>query len=326
MAGDFQRVNGQLKAIQDDLDGQIKTTVDEINQLTKELATLNEKIQQVEIQGNPANDERDRRDLLVKKIGEKVEISWAEGQDGMVTVTAGNTAVLVSGTSANEMTAKHTDERDRVEIFYKSSEHGSLFNVTQQMKGGKIGGALEVRDGLIEDHLQTIDKMAYTLAKEVNSSHIEGFDRQGRQGVLFFEMPADIAGASEKIQVNKTILQDPDRIASAARKDAPGDNTIANMISTLQHQAVMEGGATFDDYYNSQVGQIGSITQRALKGQESQKNILSQLGNIRESISGVSLDEEATKMIEMQKAYDASARLIRTADEMFDTVLNLKRL
>ena len=53
---------------------------------------------------------------------------------------------------------------------------------------------------------------------------------------------------------------------------------------------------------------------------------MSQLGNIRESISGVSLDEETTKMIEYQKTYDASARLIRVADEMFDTVLNLKRL
>ena len=49
------------------------------------------------------------------------------------------------------------------------------------------------------------------------------------------------------------------------------------------------------------------------------------MNNIRESISGVSLDEEATKLIEYQKSFDASARLIRTADEMFDTVLNLKR-
>jgi flagellar hook-associated protein 1 FlgK len=74
------------------------------------------------------------------------------------------------------------------------------------------------------------------------------------------------------------------------------------------------------------VGQIGSVTQRAMRSQESQKNVLSQLQNIRESISGVSLDEETTKMIEFQKAYEASARVIKTADEMFDTVLNLKRL
>ena len=59
---------------------------------------------------------------------------------------------------------------------------------------------------------------------------------------------------------------------------------------------------------------------------EHQKGIVDQLKNIRESISGVSLDEETTKMIELQKSFDASARVIRTADEMFDTVLNLKRI
>ncbi|MNT21839.1 Flagellar hook-associated protein 1 [compost metagenome] len=74
------------------------------------------------------------------------------------------------------------------------------------------------------------------------------------------------------------------------------------------------------------MGQVGAIAQRAMKAQESQKNVISQLTNIRESISGVSLDEETTKMIEFQKTYDASARLIKTADEMFDTILNLKRL
>jgi flagellar hook-associated protein 1 FlgK len=52
---------------------------------------------------------------------------------------------------------------------------------------------------------------------------------------------------------------------------------------------------------------------------------VSQLNNLRESISGVSLDEEAAKMIEMQKHFDAAARLIRTADEVLETVVNLKR-
>lgn len=324
---DFKRVNKQLKDVQDDLDGQIKNTTEEINQITKEIASLNEKIQQVEIQNVPANDERDRRDLLLKKLGEKIDITWAEGKDNMVTVTAGNTAILVSGLSSRNLEASYTDERDRMELFYRSSDTGSLFNVTQQIKGGKIGGALEIRDQLIEEHLNTLDNMAYTLAKEVNKAHIEGFDRYGKNGILFFEMPEEVKGAAETLSLNESVKLDSGKIAAAARVDSPGDNTIANIISNIQYQKVMDNGsATMDDYYNSQVGQIGTVAQRAIKTHENQKNILDQLSQIRESISGVSLDEEATKMIEMQKAYDASARLIRTADEMFDTVLNLKRL
>jgi len=322
---DFQRVVGQLKDVQEDIDGQIKTTVDEINQISKEIASLNEKIQMVEIQNTPANDERDRRDLLLKKLGEKIDITWAEGKDGMVTVTAGRTAILVSGSGASELKAQETDDRNRVEVFFNGT--GAQANITKQITGGRIGGALDVRDNIIEDLLHHVDNMAYTLAKEVNSAHIEGFDKSGRPGVLFFEMPESVKGAAGNISLNKTIFNDVSRIAAGAQPGASGDNTVANVISSLQYRQVMDDGkATLDDYYNTQVGQVGAVAQRAVKAQESQKNVLSQLSNIRESISGVSLDEETTKMIEFQKTYDASARLIKTADEMFDTVLNLKRL
>ncbi|MEK2644176.1 flagellar hook-associated protein FlgK [Bdellovibrio sp. BCCA] len=322
---DFGRVVGQLKDVQEDIDGQIKTTVDEINQITKEIASLNEKVQMVEIQNTPANDERDRRDLLLKKLGEKIDISWAEGKDGMVTVTAGRTGILVSGSGSSELKAQETGDRDRLEIFFVGT--GAPANITKQITGGRIGGALDVRDHIIEDMLAHVDNMAYTLAKEVNAAHIEGFDKSGRPGVLFFDMPEDVKGAAATINLNKTIFNDVGRIAAGAQPGAAGDNTVANVISSLQNRQVMDGGSsTLDDYYNTQVGQIGAIAQRAAKAQESQKNVLGQLTNIRESISGVSLDEETTKMIEFQKTYDASARLIKTADEMFDTVLNLKRL
>ncbi|MBO9665317.1 MAG: flagellar hook-associated protein FlgK [Bdellovibrio sp.] len=322
---DFSRVTTQLRGVQEDLDGQIKTTVDEVNQITKEIASLNEKIQTVEVQKVPANDERDRRDLLLKKLGEKIDISWAEGKDGLVTVTAGRTAILVSGTGSSELKAQQTDTRDRMEVFFVGT--GTPANITEQITGGRIGGALDVRDHVIEDLLGHVDKLAYTLATEVNKAHIEGFDKTGKNGVLFFEMPPEEKGAASNMALNKTIFNDVSRIAAASRPDAPGDNTVANVISSLQYRQVMDDGtATMDDYYNTQVGQVGAMAQRAVKAQESQKNVINQLTNIRESISGVSLDEETTKMIEFQKTYDASARLIKTADEMFDTVLNLKRL
>lgn len=327
LTADFKRVVGQLRDIQADVDGQIRTGVEEINQLAKEIASLNEKIQLVENQGAHANDERDRRDVLIKKLGEKVDISWAEGSNGMVAITAGRTGIIVSGGSHNELKAAASDASDRMEVYFKNNESGSLHNMTAQISGGRLGGVLEVRDKVIEDLISGIDQMAYTLAQEVNSAHIEGFDRYGKEGVLFFEMPEQVSGSASVMALNATIFNDVGRIAAGARDAAPGDNTVANVISALQYRKVLNGGsATFDDFYNTQVGQIGTVAQRAVKSFESQKNILGQLNNIRESVSGVSLDEETTKMIEFQRAYDASARLIRTADEMMETVLNLKRL
>jgi flagellar hook-associated protein 1 FlgK len=94
----------------------------------------------------------------------------------------------------------------------------------------------------------------------------------------------------------------------------------------LQFYRTMGGNEfTFDDFYNNVVGRVGVVTSRANSEAKSQKDIVDQLQNIRESISGVSLDEETTKMIEYQRTFDASARLIRTADEMMREVIDLKR-
>lgn len=322
---DFGRVSDQLRDVQDDLNGQIKTTVTEINQITKEIASLNEKIHTVELAGVPANDERDRRDLMLKKLGEKINISWGEGKDGVVSVTAGSTALLVSGTSSNELRAQTSDTKNRLEIYFLGS--ASPVDITEQISGGRIGGALEVRDHTVEDLLNHVDKLAYAIATEVNRAHIEGYDKNGNAGILFFDMPNGERGAASEIAINRTIFNDVSRISVASKPNAPGDNSVANVISSLQYKQIMnDGTATMDDYYNTEVGQIGAIAQRATKAQESQRNVMNQLSNIRESLSGVSLDEEATKMMEFQKLYDASARLIRVADEMLETALNLKRM
>lgn len=327
LAKDFKRVSAELYSVQNDLDGQIVANVEEINQISKEIANLNEKVQQVEIQGIPANDERDRRDLLLKKLNEKIDITYGEGSDGMVTVTAGRAAVIVSGYSNVELKTYKTADRNRQEIYYSATETGTPQKITDLVKGGAVGGALEVRDRLIEGMLTDVDEMAYTMATEVNKAHIEGFDRNGRPGVLFFDLIDQKKGAAERIAINTTVIDDAGRIAAGSKANAPADNTVANVVSALQYKQVMDdGSSTIDDYYSSKVGQIGIWTQRAIKSHDSQKNVLAQLTNIRESISGVSLDEETTKMIEFQKSFDASARLIKTADEMMDTVLSLKRM
>ncbi len=329
---DFQRVNNQLKEIQRDADFRIATKVEEINQMTREIANLNEKVQAVEIQGITANDERDRREQLVKELGQKVNIRYAEGKDGAITITAGNTALLVSGYSQMDLKVGSTPASDgkaegSLDIFYQNSETSTPVNVTKQLTGGEVGGLIQVRDEVCNELLENMDVLSFSLAKEVNRAHMQGYDRNGRTGNMLFADPGEVRNSAERMALDEDVANDVSLIVAAGKAGAPGDNRVANVLSGLQYQQTMDGGtATFDDFYNSIVGQIGIEAQRANSAAESQKDIVAQLKNVRESISGVSLDEEASKMIEFQKAFDASARLIRTADEMMDTVLNLKRL
>lgn len=328
---DFQRVHQQLLDIQNDADYRITTTVQEINQYSREIAQLNEKVTIVEMQGGRANDERDRRDLLVKKLSERINVRYGESKDGQLTITAGNNALLVSGTAHRDLevasTPAGTNKREgNVEIFYKPTDKSNAINVTQQMKGGAIGGYLNVRDEVANRLIGQMDELAFKLANEVNSIHMQGFDKRGNPGQAFFEPISTPAEASQRLRVSEAILRDPGRIAAGAEPNAPGDNRIANELSVLQYKKAMPNDSSFDEFYGSIVGTVGIESQRAISGRDSQRDIVSQLKNIRESISGVSLDEETTKMIEFQKSFDASARLIRAADEMMDTVLSLKRM
>lgn len=327
MAGDFARVDKQLKDIQKDIDLQLQAGVEEINKMTREIASLNQQIVTTEMQGIPANDQRDRRDLLIKKMHEKVDIKVAEGDKGAVTISTAGNAILVSGLDRAELLTAYNPDTDRMDILARPTEGHPPFAITDRIKGGSIGGALAVRDGVIDGIKQRVDSIAHTIASEVNDTHTQGYDRQGRSGGFFFDPLASARGSAKMLKVSSDVANDVNRIAAAAQPGAIGDATVANVISMIQYRGVMDGGAsTIDDYYNAQVGRVGVLAQTAMKSREAQGNILQQVNTLRESISGVSLDEEATKMIEFQKTFDASARLIRTADEMFDTVLNLKRL
>ncbi len=331
MSKSFKDLNAGLGGILDDADFQLAVKIGEVNEITKEIAELNQQIQQVELHAREANDERDRRDLLVKKLSGLVNIRYAEGDGGVLTITAGNTAVLVSGYQQRDLfvekVAGPKGKNPSLRVLYRSTKNGTPDDVTNQFKTGAIGGLLQARDGVVGDLIKKINLMGYTIASEVNHAHRSGFDRYSGAGGDFFIMPDDIQDFSNGIDINPYIRTDVGRIAAAAATHSPGDNRVANIISLLQYKKVFsDGTSSIDDFYGAMVGEVGILAGKAKGGIEAVGSNLHNLEKLRESISGVSLDEEAAKMIEYQKSYDASARLIRTADEMMQTVLNLKRL
>ncbi|MEY4616118.1 MAG: hypothetical protein RJB66_1078 [Pseudomonadota bacterium] len=324
LASDFQRVNSNLVGAQQDLNMQIKTHVVEINQMVKEIANLNEKIAAVEMQGIPDNDERDRRDLLLKKLNEKIDITCSESDNGQVTIVAGRNAILVSGFTALELDTHPSANGDILDVVFKTTA-GEAVPLTKTITGGKLGALIEVRDKTIEEFKERVDTLAHTLTSEVNRVHSQGVDLVGRPGLGFFEDPKDVKGAAATMSVNAALKKDVNRVVTGIKEKGVADNTVANVITKLQSLPILnDGTATLDDYYRASISQVGVLAARAKNESESQKNILTQLSNLRESISGVSLDEEATKMIEFQRSFDASARIVRTADEMFNTILGLK--
>ena len=122
-------------------------------------------------------------------------------------------------------------------------------------------------------------------------------------------------------------LTNTDKIAAASTAlSLPGDNTNAlALVDIHTTRQFTLGNLTLNDYQALTIGNVGSATQQAETQLQSTTLAFEQLSGLRESISGVSLDEELTNLLSFQRSFEASARMITVADELFQTLLSLGR-
>jgi len=330
LARDFNKVAQQLHDIRGDANQQMAITVKDINSNTQEIASLNSQIQKIEVGGGYANDERDRRDQLIKELGEKIDIKWTEGEDSTVTIQTGGNAILVAGNDASRLAAvpmpgtEGKAEGD-FDIMYYHHEYAEPLAITERINGGSLGGLIKVRDHDVREFQDKMNFLASEISNSVNDVHSQGYNTFNQTGVNLFDPISEKDGA-ENMKVSAEVMGDVGRIAAGLDPNAPGDNRVANMISDIQNEKkFVDGTTSLDEYYNGIVAEMGLRTEKANHMLETQQGVVTQLENLRESYSGVNIDQEVANMVEWQKQFDASARIIRTADEMLDTVINLRR-
>ena len=186
-------------------------------------------------------------------------------------------------------------------------------DVSSTITAARIHAQQQVRDKFVPDYLGKLDQLAYEITQQVNAIHSVAYDRSGNTGVNFFDTLASATDGARQIKLNSAISADLTKIATA--KQAGGkDNEAATDIGNLIHKQVFTGGSVVDQY-RSLVFTIGNDTTGAQGKFEEHSALLHQLENRRDSISGVSVDEETMKILQFQRAYQASAHLVRIVDE-----------
>ncbi|MBN1532625.1 MAG: flagellar hook-associated protein FlgK [Spirochaetes bacterium] len=137
------------------------------------------------------------------------------------------------------------------------------------------------------------------------------------------------------IGVSEGIVRNVDRIAAAQGRDLGGtgnpndtngigDGTNALRIARLRHiNAMVDQSTTFNDFLVSLVSRIGTQGEEADTRVRTQETLLTNLNNLRQSVSGVNLDEEMSNMVQFQHGYNAAARVINMMDKMLETVIRL---
>jgi flagellar hook-associated protein 1 FlgK len=329
MVNDFHRLRQEVEEVRRHVDARLEGYSREINANAEEIKDLNIKIKVLEAAGGSANDLLDKRDLALKRLASYMDLNMHKDGDGAYTVDVRGVGPLVSGPLVLPFSVERSpaDDQGKPENALDLKTAGSAKgNVTHQVKGGKVGALLEIRDKTLSTILDRLDELAYTVSTAVNDIHAQGFTRSGLQGVCFFKQPAGVERAAEFLDLSDEVKGNVNNIAAAAQPDSPGDNRIAIAISTLQGAKLMNGGhATMDDFYNSIVSDVGVASAKNKFAMNQQHDIMTQLGKMRDQISGVSIDEETANLMQFQQAFGASAKVIQVADECLKTVLDLKR-
>jgi flagellar hook-associated protein 1 len=298
-------------------DDSVKSTVDQINALASTIASLNK-----QIAGSGGTDAeatlslQDERTEALNGLAELVDMNVVSRSDGAVDVTIGNGQALVVGKTANAIeTATGSDGVTTLTL-------GGT-DITDSVTSGELGGYLEVRDVLVPSYQDALDTLAYTIAEQFNTVNAAGYDLNGDAGGNLFTSITSVNGAALALAVDPDVADDPSLIAASATQGAEGDNTNLKDIVALQDTKVIDGTSTFAEAWANLTYEIGQDSSAAQTDETSASEVVEQITALRDSVSGVSLDEESADLIKFQRAYEANAKYFEYVNSTLDTLMGM---
>ena len=312
LAGDFNSAANQLTQVSSSLNQQVAGDVGQVNSLTSTIASLNAQITS-RSPNSDAGTLEDQRQLAITQLSQLVGLDQISTENNGITLTTSGGAVLVSG---NQSFALSTTQVGGVTHVVAGVSGQDL---TTNLTGGDLGGVLQARDQQLPSYQKALDSLAFGIGTQVNQQNELGLDGNGNPGAAIFSLPPTQSGAAAQIQVAAT---NPSAVAAAAVGEGSAGNTNASALADL-FSAIVAGGQTASGFLASFLGQIGSDASAATTNNSAQQAILTQLTTQRDSLSGVSLDEEAANLTQYQRAYQAAAQVFNIGDTIMASALNL---
>jgi len=251
--------------------------------------------------------------MLVRQLSELADVHTIAQEDGTIQVTLAGRALVV-GANTYAVTATPQPPSG-----FSSINAGGA-DITSQVTGGKLAGYLQVRDVNLASYKTQLDTLAYDVVQQVNALHSTGYDQTGAAAGNFFTPLASSAGAASAMTM---AFSDPRLIAAAAIADK-GDNQMARQLAGLISAPVLSSGtATFSDAWGQLVYSVGRDSRAARTDQANRAAVVGQIDSLRDQVSGVSLDEEASNLMKFQRAYEANARFFQAIDNTLEALMSL---
>lgn len=299
-----------ITSLRSNLDSQVLSQVNRINDIASEIATLNGQI----IQANAQAGGRDgaipleqRRDGLLFELSGMIDFDLAIQDSGLARVTVGNYALV------NDGGAKQIGLNDDKTVTWRDNGAPVIFD------SGMLKAVVDMRDRVLPSILRDLDTLSQGLINNVNALHRNGYGMDGVTGLAFF-----VGEDASTIAVDPLLFTYPESIATAGEPNRIGDISTALAIANLSTQASMGGvnSISINGFFRSVVTRLGMQIQQAQASGDSSRIVVEHLNDRRQSISGVSMDEEVANLLSYEKAFQAGARIINVIDEMLDQVIN----
>jgi flagellar hook-associated protein 1 FlgK len=314
LAAGFAETARGIESLRTELLGQADGVAKELNGRLEQLASLD---RQILAAGDGAEPLRDRRDQTIREISERIGGHATYGKDGSVTLF-GAGGVLYEGGSAAKLRVE-LDVGGNLQVNLERG--GRVTDITNGLAAGSLAGIREARDVDLPRAQADLDALAYETGQMLNGIHAGGVGLDGTGNRALFDVGATPAGAAKRFSVHVDVKGHPERLAAAgAAGNLPGGSDVASKLAHAS-DAVLAGGGTVSHRYISMVGSVGRTRQAADGDVALREDTVATTQAARESVSGVSADEEFIQLQQFQRAFEASARVLRTVDELFDSLL-----
>jgi flagellar hook-associated protein 1 FlgK len=312
LAATFNQASKNLEQQRSGVDATIASAADQVNSLTKDIASLNAKISANSPSGDAGTLE-DQRQYDLQQLSQLVGIHQIASDNNSLTITTTSGALLVAGGQSANLETQSSGGVTHL-LLGGVDQTSALTN-----GGGQIGGALEARDVDIPSAITSIDQLAWGVGTAVNAQQASGIDANGNSGAQIFVLSSGVSGAADAITVT---LTDPNGVAASASGAGAQDGSNAAALAALASAAIV-GGQTPTISYAALVGDIGSKVSEATTTQASQSASLTQLQSQQSALSSVNMNDQATLLQMYEQSYQAAAKVFTILNSVMTSAINL---
>lgn len=331
LGASFQQTMSVLSNVTDSIDNKIGSTIDQINALAAQVADYN--VHRALGGGTDAGLDAHLHDTL-ETLSSSAGVTARFESDGSVTLLLGGQTPLVIGPRQYLLKASNFDTGVPVNPSARPTAHildADGQDVTSHVSSGTLAGLLVVRNtvlpGLQGDSQQAgaINLIAQKVADRVNQLLGSGLTPGGQAGVALFSYDG-----SSAVKTARTLTINPNITTDTLAALAPGPPQVANGIVLAlaglgQSKAGTDtiNGQSIQDFLNGQTQILGQQSATAAANQNVAQQAVTQARALRTQVSGVSLDEEAVRVMELQRGYQSMSKMISVINGLADTLMNM---